>query len=233
MRKPSPALLVAVLALFVALGGAGMAATGGNFILGKANSATSTTSLSAPIGAKALQVSNTSTTAGATALGLTAAPGHAPFTVNTKVKVANLNADTLDGTDSTGFVKGRGTALANRIVFVPTATKTLLTIPGLGYLSAICLAGDAQIAWYNDTGVTVDAWQDLTNSHFQGILIPSGSAGLIIASRFDNAYGGTLALGVGNDPSPRRTALLHVFAFQSGDNAPCGFQVQGTVWTSP
>jgi Phage Tail Collar Domain len=106
MSKVSPALVISVIALFVALGGAGMAATGGNFILGKANSATSTTSLSAPIGGRALQVSNTSTAAGATALGLTAAAGHAPLTVNTKVKVANLNADTLDGMDSSGFVRG-------------------------------------------------------------------------------------------------------------------------------
>jgi hypothetical protein len=120
MRKPSPAMIVALFSLFVALGGAGVAATGGNFILGKANSATSTTSLSAPIGGKALQLSNTSTTAGATALGLNVASGHPPFAVNSGVKVANLNADKLDGIDSTGFVKGRGTALANRIVFVPS-----------------------------------------------------------------------------------------------------------------
>src|SRR5690349_4974238 len=98
MRKPSPALFIAVLALFVALGGAGMAATGGNFILGKANSATSTTSLSAPIGGKALQVSNLSTAAGATPLSLTAASGHAPLTVNSSAgKATNLNADKLDG----------------------------------------------------------------------------------------------------------------------------------------
>jgi hypothetical protein len=110
MRRPSPAFILALIALFVALGGAGMAATGGNFILGQANSATSTTSLSAPIGGKALQLSNTSTNAGATPLGLTAALGHAPFTVNTSTKVANLNADTLDGKDSTYFLPKTGKA---------------------------------------------------------------------------------------------------------------------------
>ena len=74
------------------------------FILGQTNSAGNTTSLSSPLaGKKALQVTNTSTGASATALGLNVASGHAPFTVNSGTKVANLNADKLDGIDSTGF----------------------------------------------------------------------------------------------------------------------------------
>jgi hypothetical protein len=105
MRKPSPAMIVALVALFVALGGAGMAATGGNFILGHANSATKTSSLSAPVaGGKALQLTNNNTSnAASTALGLNVAGGHAPFSVNSAVKVANLNADTLDGVDSSAL----------------------------------------------------------------------------------------------------------------------------------
>jgi hypothetical protein len=111
MRKPSPAMIVALLGLFVALGGAGMAATGGNFILGQSNSADKTTALSAPVASgKALQVSNTSTTSGATALGLGVAPGHAPFTVNSGTKVANLNVDQLDNRDSTYFLPKTGKA---------------------------------------------------------------------------------------------------------------------------
>jgi hypothetical protein len=96
--------VISLAALFVALGGTTYAATGGNFLLGKPNTASSTSSLSAPIAGKALQVTNTSTGAGATALGLTTASGHAPFTVNSGAKVANLNADKLDGIDSTGFL---------------------------------------------------------------------------------------------------------------------------------
>jgi hypothetical protein len=103
--RPTHATVVAYVALFVALGGTTYAATGGNFILGQSNSAGNTTSLSAPIaGKKALQVTNTSTGAGATALGLNVASGHPPFTVNSGAKVANLNADKLDGIDSTGFL---------------------------------------------------------------------------------------------------------------------------------
>jgi hypothetical protein len=105
--RPNHATVVAYLALFVALGGTTYAATGGNFILGQSNSADAVTSL-ARTGAnagKGLQVSNTSTTTGATALGLNVASGHAPFTVNSGTKVANLNADELDGLNSTAFAR--------------------------------------------------------------------------------------------------------------------------------
>jgi hypothetical protein len=100
--RPSHATVVAYVALFVALGGTTYAATGGNFILGQPNSASSTTSLTrtGANAGKGLQVTNTSTGAGATALGLNVASGHPPFTVNSGTKVANLNADKLDGLDS-------------------------------------------------------------------------------------------------------------------------------------
>jgi hypothetical protein len=99
--------VMATIAVFMVLGGTTYAATGGNFILGNPNSASSTTSLSAPIsGKKALQLTNTSTGTGATALGLNVASGHPPFTVNSGTKVANLNADKLDGIDSTGLGSG-------------------------------------------------------------------------------------------------------------------------------
>jgi hypothetical protein len=44
---------------------------------------------------------NNTSNAASTALGLNVAVGHTPFTVNSAVKVANLNADRLDGFDST------------------------------------------------------------------------------------------------------------------------------------
>jgi hypothetical protein len=97
--------VVSLIALSVALGGTTYAATGGNFILGRPNSASSTTSLSAPIAGRALQATNTHTGTGATALGLNVASGHPPFTVNSGTKVVNLNADKLDGLDSGAFVR--------------------------------------------------------------------------------------------------------------------------------
>jgi len=100
---PSRAMLVALTALFVALGGTAYSATNGNFILGTPNSATSTTALSANLAGKTLVVSNPSTALGATPLGLTAGAGRPPFTTNSTTKVTNLNADQLDGKDSTAF----------------------------------------------------------------------------------------------------------------------------------
>jgi hypothetical protein len=92
--------VVGYLALFVALGGTTYAATGGNFILGKLNSASDRTELSAPVSGKTLRLNNTSTQAGATALGLSVASGHPPFTVNSTTRVLKLNADKLDGHDA-------------------------------------------------------------------------------------------------------------------------------------
>jgi hypothetical protein len=52
-RRPSPALVISLLALFVALGGTTYAASGDPFLLGNANTATSQTSLSASLADRA------------------------------------------------------------------------------------------------------------------------------------------------------------------------------------
>src|SRR4051812_13507099 len=111
-RRPhiSPALVISLVALFVSLGGTAWAATGGDFILGQANSATTQTGLTANFAGRALQVTNTSTGAGATPLALTAGAGRPPFLTNSGTKVGNLNADKLDGVDSTGFLRVGGKA---------------------------------------------------------------------------------------------------------------------------
>ena len=162
MRKLSPAMIVALAALFVALSGVGVAATGGNFILGQSNTATTNTSLSAPVaGGKALQLTNNDTSnAASTALGLNVASGHAPFTVNTGVKVNGLNtdkldgfdsasflpktgkaadADKLDGIDSTGFVQGAaGRMLYALKSLAPGQSATIFTFSGFIELQAHC-----------------------------------------------------------------------------------------------
>src|SRR6476619_6957174 len=108
MKRPhiSPALVISLVALFVSMSGAAWAATGGNFILGQANSATTQTGLTANVAGKTLQLTNTSTAAGATPLGLTPGAGRPPFQTPSTTKVANLNADKLDGIDSTKFMRG-------------------------------------------------------------------------------------------------------------------------------
>src|SRR5262245_52491057 len=107
-RKPSPALCVALLALFVSLGGVGVAATGTDFILGRSNTATAKTALTAPVAGNALQITNT--LPAGSALGLSVDPGSPPFTTNSSAKVPNLNSDLLDGQNSTAFLGANGTA---------------------------------------------------------------------------------------------------------------------------
>jgi hypothetical protein len=61
-KRPSPALIIALLALFVSLSGLGVAATGGNFLLGESNSADQATLLiGTAAGNGQLRVENAST----------------------------------------------------------------------------------------------------------------------------------------------------------------------------
>jgi hypothetical protein len=99
--------LALMLALVFGIASTALGANGGNFILGSLNNtATAITKLTGTVGGgPALQVSNPSTTTGATALDLQVATGKAPMKVNSQTKVTNLNADKLDGQDSTTIGK--------------------------------------------------------------------------------------------------------------------------------
>jgi hypothetical protein len=198
MRKPSPATIVALAALFIALGGVGVAATGGNFILGHSNSAANTSALAATVaGGKALEVSNTNTTSGSAALGLNVAPGHAPFTVNTGAKVANLNADLLDshdsgfflpktgkatdsdmldGLDSSAFTRGGGQLYSGHVERVQVGGEgALLTIPGVMTLKYVCVNPEPEII-VTPSNLDMVFWRD------------SGMAGFIPRSSQAKAF---------------------------------------------
>jgi hypothetical protein len=95
LHRPSAATVIALIALFFAMGGTAVAATGGNFILGKANTATSTTSL---------------TNSKGTALSLSSTPTTPPLKVSNSVQVPNLNASELGGKTSSAFLPVKGTA---------------------------------------------------------------------------------------------------------------------------
>lgn len=134
MRKPTPATILAAGALFVSLAGVGVAADGGTFILGKSNAATSQTLLSTPVsGGKALVLTNTDTkNASSSALALNVAAGHPPLTVNSNGRVANLNADLLDGRNASSIFWQAGAhtgsmKLANAQGTWTTVAKTTFT----------------------------------------------------------------------------------------------------------
>jgi hypothetical protein len=97
--------LALVLALLFGVASMALGATGGNFILGKGNSATTTSKLTSGVAAPTLQLISKGTAAAATALNLTVPSGHAPLTVNPEAATAtNLSADELDSKDSTDFL---------------------------------------------------------------------------------------------------------------------------------
>jgi len=86
LRSVSPAVVAVTVSLLIGEAGFADAATGGSFILGKANTETSTASLSDAKG---------------TPLVLSAPAGKAPLAVNRNVMVKNLNAQYLGGLTAT------------------------------------------------------------------------------------------------------------------------------------
>ncbi len=215
-RLPSPSLAVSMLALLIALGGAGYSATGGNFILGQTNSATTQTKLLAPIAGASFRVDNTSTAAAATALTLVVKPGRAPLAVNSPVKVANLNADRLDGLDSTLFARSRTIPFnpaagadsapivlpANRAVLVMGVTLTV-DHRGVGQATLLRIPGPSGlIAW---TGLESPSTSEIT-SGFSGA---TGDhivyIGDVEPGRVDVQVSGPDAIRIHNGSSETRT----------------------------
>jgi hypothetical protein len=160
------ATVVAYLALFVALSGTAVAATGGNLRLGMFNSASETTVLKDSAGVP---------------LALRSEPGVPPLRVNSDAKVTRLNADLLDSLDSSEFQRrvsgpcGAGTfvqsigvdgavvcgGVAPIASYQRFATATASGQAG-GYAAAFCDAGDKVLSGGFSTapGANIDVWAE-------------------------------------------------------------------------
>jgi len=92
------AVSAAILTATAAVAGTGV---GGVFNLGKTNQVNATTGLKGAVAGAQLSVSNTNTGAGASGINVQVASGKPPIVTNSSSKVQNLNADQLDGLDST------------------------------------------------------------------------------------------------------------------------------------
>ncbi|MGH3306102.1 MAG: hypothetical protein ACRDOX_00325 [Nocardioides sp.] len=177
------ATVVAYLALFIALSGTAVAATGGNLRLGMFNSAGETTVLKSNEGAP---------------LALRSEPGVPPLRVNAEAKVTRLNADQLDSLDSSELQRrvsgacGAGTFVQSisadgSVVCGGTAPITTYqrfataTAPGQpgdrpGYAAAFCDAGDHVVGGGYSAAprANIDVWaeqsvldlSDPTNDYF-------------------------------------------------------------------
>jgi hypothetical protein len=99
--------LAVMLALVVGVASTALAGTGvgAALNLGQLNTVNAITKLVGSVTGPSLQVDNNSTDVSATALDLQVESGKPPMKVNSGTKVENLNADKLDGTDSTGFAQ--------------------------------------------------------------------------------------------------------------------------------
>lgn len=102
MKRPTHATIVAYIALFFAMTGTAYAATGGNLILGNSNTANKTTSLA-------------NTGSGAALRLVTKTGSTPPLTVSNDTKIANLNADMVDGVRVTSLQP----KLPSRLSFTP------------------------------------------------------------------------------------------------------------------
>jgi len=102
MKRPSHATIVAYAALFFAMTGTAYAATGGSLILGNPNTASKTTSLANTGSGPALRLG---TKSGATP----------PLAVSNGTKIANLNADMVDGVRASSLQP----KLPSRLSFTP------------------------------------------------------------------------------------------------------------------
>ena len=158
LRSLSPAAVAAAASLLI--GGAGLAdaATGGTFILGKANHETSTASLADTKG---------------TPLALSAPAGKAPLAVNRKAMVKNLNAQYVGGMSATGLAvtggegfttQGTNTGISNTPTAVAgtgklragtyyvTATAELNVATGDGFGLCYIAKGSAATVEINEGG---------------------------------------------------------------------------------
>jgi len=136
--------LAFILALTVGVVSTALAGTGvgSRFDLGKTNTVNAISKLVGSVAGPSLLIDNNSTNTAATALDLQVEAGKAPMKVNSQTKVANLNADTVDGVDSTGFYAS-GSTVANadkldghdssdfgRVLVAGSTTVDFSSIPG-------------------------------------------------------------------------------------------------------
>jgi hypothetical protein len=166
VRRPSPAIAISLVALAFAMSGTAYAATGGTFILGRANTANRVSSLSDSKG---------------TALHLSAGHGKPPLTVSNSVRVPNLNASKLGGIPASGFIVGTGKATSGQV-----------TVHGQGATAIAMTPRSALIGQCDDNGATgADLFLSLGTGasaswwNFNGVDNSSNSAQVTPESKFD------------------------------------------------
>ena len=141
--------LAIMLALVLGVATTALAGTGvgAPFDLGKTNTVNQISRLVGSVAGPSLQIDNNSAEASATALDLKVEPGKAPMSVNSDGRVANLNADKLDGQEASAFMPAE-TYRVDKPITVDVVFST----------AVLCDTGDLAIssAWANkDAGTEI------------------------------------------------------------------------------
>jgi len=221
--------LALVLALVFGMASTAFGANGANFILGSLNNtATAITKLTGTVGGgPALQVSNPSTTTGATALDLRVATGKAPMKVNSQTKVTNLNSDKVDGLEGASFVQGGGRASQGIETITSGASETVLTTSNpnitLRYqCNSSVIAGDAI--------VVTNSGSELLRLYTDN----NSSGGFEEIRTFELAPNGFQSLSVVREPThytfqAQGTNLATIEVFSHHNDTVCRAQAQALV----
>ena len=141
--------LAIMLALVLGVATTALAGTGvgARFDLGKTNAVNQISKLVGSVAGPSLQIDNNSADVRATALDLQVEPGKAPMSVNSDGRVANLNADKLDGQEASAFMPAK-TYRVDKPITIDVVFST----------AVLCDTGDLAIssAWANkDAGTEI------------------------------------------------------------------------------
>lgn len=228
-------------AVAVSIVSSGTVAAVSYVVLGASNTAATTTTLKSAVNGAVLQVTNTNTAGGTSAkgIGITVPAGRAPISVNsTAGKATNLDADKLDGLDSTKFARGRRTTLlANRIVVPPVQDEQTLVLglPGLGEVWGACPEGPSTSAGINFTNTgteTVTAFRDSGGGAFTAHTLPPNEGLILSQYMTDTASGSSLDTDITAGTPPKSlTASIHTRAYRAASGADCEFAATVILWS--
>ena len=121
LRSVGPATVAVAVALIIGAAGFADAATGGNFILGKANTETSTAVLKDTTGIP---------------LALNAPSGKSPLSVDSTIQVNRLNAQYLGGESATQLKSAGGVGITSPAVDIALPAATTTSVASTGALAA-------------------------------------------------------------------------------------------------
>jgi hypothetical protein len=178
----------AVTILVLAANTVAYAATGGKFVLGQTNKANKATTLKRTTSGPALNL-------------VTKPSSTAPFTVNSNGKVANLNADSLDGLDSSSFAPASLSSQVSGIAASAPIAEGFINTNGTIQTSR---------------GVSASVW-DAGSSRYEITLTG--------VNYFYSSYATTVTPTCSNTPVRTDSASGHLLvqAFPSGTAGQCSF----------